>query len=69
MPKCKSGNHNWLFPEDADKCCNGYRRILLIGNVGISPKGCDVVITDMLSGGVKYGYKWKKIEDEIINDN
>jgi len=63
MPKCKSGIHNWFFPEDAEKCCNGFRRVLLIGNVGIPPKGCDVLITDTLPGGVKYGYKWEKIEN------
>lgn len=28
MPKCKSGNHFWLNQEDADKCCNGFVRIL-----------------------------------------
>ncbi len=65
MPKCKSGIHNWLFLEDAEKCCNGFRRVLLIGNVGIAPKECDVVVTDMLPGGVIYGYKWEKINKII----
>lgn len=65
MPKCKSGIHNWFFQEDADKCCNGFRRVLLIGGVGIPPKDCDVTVNSTLPGGVMYGYKWEKIEDNI----
>ncbi|MBU4220819.1 MAG: hypothetical protein KKA10_04225 [Euryarchaeota archaeon] len=56
--KCKSGNHTWLFKEDADKCCNGFRRVLAIGNVGIAPKDCDRVCHEPLPGGGRYGYKW-----------
>jgi len=29
--KCKSGKHEWLSQADADKCCNGYVRILVLG--------------------------------------
>jgi hypothetical protein len=61
VPKCKSGIHFWLFKEDSEKCCNGYIRTLHIGDVGISPKECDVVVTNPLPGGVIYGYKWEKI--------
>ena len=57
MVKCKSGNHEWLFKEDAEKCCNGYRRVCVMGgdlsecnNFGDSP----------LPGGIHYGYKWVK---------
>lgn len=28
---CASGNHYWTRKEDADKCCNGYLRVLVIG--------------------------------------
>jgi hypothetical protein len=57
MPMCKSGNHNWLFQEDADKCCNGFRRVLMIGNI----KGCDRIGRESLPNNIKYGYKWEKI--------
>ena len=56
--KCKSGQHAWLFKEDADKCCSGFRRVLVIGNVGIAPKDCDRVGSEPLPGGVMYGYRW-----------
>lgn len=28
MPHCKSGRHYWLNKDDAEKCCNGFRRCL-----------------------------------------
>ncbi|MBA2704808.1 MAG: hypothetical protein H0U60_13265 [Blastocatellia bacterium] len=28
---CKSGKHHWTDPEAAAKCCNGWRRVLLVG--------------------------------------
>jgi len=58
MPhKCRSGNHAWLFKEDAEKCCNGFRRVLVLNN----PGECDSVVSDLLPGGVSYGYKWEPI--------
>jgi len=59
--KCKSGNHTWLFKEDAEKCCNGFRRVLVIGNVDIAPKDCDRVCHEPLPGGVMYGYRWVQV--------
>ena len=59
--QCRSGLHAWLFKEDADKCCNGFRRVLVIGNVGIVPKGCDRVGSEPLPGGVMYGYRWVQV--------
>ncbi len=29
---CKSEKHHWLNQSDADKCCNGYKRCLLVVN-------------------------------------
>jgi hypothetical protein len=57
MVKCKSGRHEWLFEEDAQKCCNGYRRVLVIGNI----KECNTVGREKLPGGFRYGYKWTPI--------
>ena len=45
---CKSGNHSWLSQADADKCCNGFRRQLLI-----YPKASEC---DSFHGW--FGYKW-----------
>ena len=28
---CKSGKHFWTNPADAEKCCNGYKRVLVLG--------------------------------------
>jgi len=52
--KCKSGNHAWIFKEDAEKCCNGFRRVLVIDDLRV----CDRVVSERLPGGVSYGYAW-----------
>jgi hypothetical protein len=53
--KWKSGQHAWFSKEDAEKCCNGFRRILVIGSlIGVDRSGADP-----LPGGVPYGYKWE----------
>lgn len=31
MYLCKSKNHVWKSKADADKCCNGYERIIVYG--------------------------------------
>lgn len=54
MVKCKSGMHEWFYPEDAQKCCNGFKRILVIGNIS----ECSNIGHDPLPGGKRYGYKW-----------
>ena len=45
---CKSGKHFWTNPADAEKCCNGYKRILVLG-------GGD---NQQESGGVMCGRAW-----------
>lgn len=67
MVKCKSGLHEWIDEKDAQKCCNGFRRVLVIGSVGIAPEGCDKIVSNLLPGGVIYGYKWVK-EDRIAEE-
>ncbi|MCE8426554.1 MAG: hypothetical protein J5U17_12355 [Candidatus Methanoperedens sp.] len=43
--------------EDAAKCCNGFRRVLVFND----PKSCDSVVLELLPGGVSYGYRWVPI--------
>ena len=31
MYQCKLSKHTWTHAEDAEKCCNGFRRILNVG--------------------------------------
>ncbi len=32
MHQCKSGRHWWLNKSDADKCCNGWHRELVVAH-------------------------------------
>ena len=64
MVRCKSGLHEWTDEKDAQKCCDGFRRVLMIGDAGIAPEGCDKMVSDHLPGGVRYGYKWVR-DDQI----
>jgi len=50
MYQCKSGSHWWLHEEDAAKCCNGWRRILVLGG-GQNQQAC---------AGVQLGRRWVK---------
>lgn len=52
MHVCKSGRHWWLNKEDAEKCCNGYRRILVLDG-GHNQQEC---------AGVMVGRKWVRDE-------
>ena len=45
---CKSGKHFWTSPADAEKCCNGYKRVLVLG-------GGD---NQQVAGGVMCGRVW-----------
>lgn len=56
---CKSGRHEWINPSDAEKCCNGYERRTIIGDV----RECDTIGSYLLPGGIPFGYKWVKKED------
>lgn len=33
MYTCKSGQHSWFEEEDANKCCNEFKRVLSVGSV------------------------------------
>lgn len=54
--KCKSGRHVWTRQEDAAKCCNGYRRVLILGDTAKA----DRIAGEPLPGGVLYGFAWAK---------
>ena len=45
---CKSGKHFWTNPADAEKCCNGYKRVLVLG-------GGD---NQQEAGGIMCGRAW-----------
>ena len=46
--RCKSGLHEWIDEKDAQKCCAGYRRVMIL-----YPRPEEV---DKFYGW--YGYKW-----------
>lgn len=48
MFKCASGKHFWTSQGDAEKCCNGYRRILVTW-------GGD---RQTIVAGVSVGFEW-----------
>ncbi len=56
---CKSGKHTWLRQEDAAKCCNGYRRILVLGDQPPNSRNIQTV------AGVQAGRVWMK-EKQIL---
>lgn len=53
MHKCKTGKHYWLKKEDADKCCNGYVRVLTFNSGNNQQRLVD---------GVNAGRAWMKIK-------
>lgn len=55
MVKCKSGLHEWIRDEDAQKCCAGYRRVMIL-----YPRPEEV---DKFCGW--YGYRWVP-DDQIV---
>jgi len=55
MPYCKSGKHFWVSAKDAQKCCNGYKRVIRIP----ADASCDAVNADNV------GYTWVKEGDTV----
>lgn len=51
---CRTGRHWWDSSSDAEKCCNGYKRTLVI-NGGANQQIC---------GGVRVGRGWEKVPTE-----
>lgn len=54
--RCTSGRHEWTNPEDAEKCCEGFKRVLVIGDT----IGCNNHGSSPLPGGTYYGYRWEQ---------
>lgn len=59
MFKCKSNRHAWTRQEDAEKCCNGYKRCLAVGK---PPADAENIRKE---AGTPIGFYWLK---EIAND-
>lgn len=56
MARCKSGKHEWSNPADAAKCCNGWHRVLVLGDL----RACATVGHDPLPGPTLYGFTWAR---------
>jgi len=61
MHFCKSKKHVWRHKIDAEKCCNGYRRIFVIGN-NVPEDATNIKIDKQT--GLKSGRIWIKVEKE-----
>lgn len=56
---CSSGRHTWSRPEDAGKCCNGWRRVLHVETPG-SPLPADVDRI-IIVAGARCAWGWMPI--------
>jgi len=56
MHKCKSGRHAWLNKSDAEKCCNGWTRILVLNTPSAANQAYDA------KAQTSYGRAWIKTE-------
>lgn len=61
MHFCKTKRHVWSKKEDAHKCCNGYKRMMVYGND--IPENTKGVNTDPETG-MSYARVWIK-QDEV----
>ena len=56
---CVSGRHYWLTEDDRQKCCNGYRRVLVLSSDRARrPVGPFRPLVD----GAGYRFAWDKTE-------
>ena len=61
MPYCTTGRHFWTQAEDAEKCCHGYRRILVLAP---AVEACDHHTPSMQAAGTRYGFRWQACDKE-----
>lgn len=52
MHQCKSGNHWWTLKADAERCCNGYSRVLVFGGGENQQE----------AGGISIGRAWVRTD-------
>jgi hypothetical protein len=53
---CASGRHTWTDPDDAARCCNGWRRQLVVAGPGEAlPEGARSVSS---LPGARCGFVW-----------
>jgi len=62
MFQCKSGNHWWLGQADAEKCCNGFKRVLIVAEPG-EQLPADAKPVRQISEA-RCGFTWQRIADE-----
>lgn len=60
---CKSGRHAWTQPEDADKCCNGWRRELRVAQQTLHETLPQDARSVSYVAGALVGRVWVKEED------
>ena len=60
MHFCKTKRHVWLQKEDAMKCCNGYKRELVMGDQ-IPEDAANVQVEE--DTGVRFCRIWVKVEE------
>ncbi|MCB0297001.1 MAG: hypothetical protein KDI38_08500 [Calditrichaeota bacterium] len=60
MHFCKSKKHVWSSKKDAEKCCNGYERVMVFGD-DIPPNAKNVQINS--DTGIKFSRIWVKVSD------
>jgi len=61
MHFCKTKRHVWSKKADAEKCCNGYKRMMVYGND--IPENTKGVSTDPETG-MSYARVWIKQDEE-----
>jgi hypothetical protein len=52
--RCTSGLHEWIDPDAAGRCCNGWKRVLYTAPDHLGR--CDPVVNP---AGVTYGFAWE----------
>jgi hypothetical protein len=58
---CRSGRHTWADPDDAARCCNGWRRQLVIAGPGEAlPTDAESIGT---TPGALFGFVWVPASD------
>lgn len=56
MYSCKTNRHWWTEKADAEKCCNGWVRILLVGRDALDRSETPLI----QESGTVYGRAWSR---------
>lgn len=63
---CKSGKHYWLDETSARKCCNGWRRVLVVPHPSVPKESQPVADSPVDLDGVRCAFGW--IPESIPTD-